>query len=260
MKNNFTMITGAGGFLGSYHSETVLSLGNSLVMIDINKKQIDQLKNKLSKKYKKNQIFSFKVDITKEKEIKNLRKILNRKKIFIQSIINNAAIDSVPGKSLKNRDFVDTKQWKKELDVSLLGSYLLIKYFVKEMCLNKSGSVINIGSDLSVIAPNQKIYKKTFKNFVKPATYPVVKHALLGMTKYFASLYGKYGVRFNMISPGPIYNNHKKSFVNELNNIIPMERMGTPNDLKGVVKLFLSSESKYITGQNIIIDGGRTII
>ena len=128
------------------------------------------------------------------------------------------------------------------------------------MCLNKSGSVINIGSDLSVIAPNQKIYKKTFKNFVKPATYPVVKHALLGMTKYFASLYGKYGVRFNMISPGPIYNNHKKSFVNELNNIIPMERMGTPNDLKGVVKLFLSSESKYITGQNIIIDGGRTII
>ena len=127
------------------------------------------------------------------------------------------------------------------------------------MCLNKSGSVINIGSDLSVIAQIKKYIKKLLK-FIKPATYPVVKHALLGMTKYFASLYGKYGVRFNMISPGPIYNNHKKSFVNELTNIIPMERMGTPNDLKGAIKLFLSPESKYITGQNIIIDGGRTII
>ena len=63
-----------------------------------------------------------------------------------------------------------------------------------------------------------------------------------------------------MISPGPIYNNHKKSFVKEIENIIPMGRMGSPNDLKGVIKFFLSNESKYITGQNIVVDGGRTII
>jgi len=260
MKNNFTLITGAAGFLGTYHSSTTLDFGNSLVMIDINKKKLLKLKKNLSKKYKYREILYFKIDITKENQILKLKKNLKKKKIFIQSIINNAAIDSVPSKNLKNRDFVETKQWNKELNVSLLGSYLITKHFISDMCERKSGSIINIGSDLSVIAPNQKIYKKAFGNFIKPATYSVVKHALLGMTKYFASLYGKFGVRFNMVSPGPIYNNHKKSFVKEIENIIPMGRMGSPNDLKGVIKFFLSNESKYITGQNIVVDGGRTII
>ena len=132
------------------------------------------------------------------------------------------------------------------------------------MCKNKKGSIINIGSDLSVIAPNQKIYKEIFGNYIKPATYSVIKHALLGMTKYFASLYGKYNVRVNMLSPGPMLIKEKKSFnkefINQLVNLTPMERMGSPNDLKGAIKFLISNDSMFLTGQNIIIDGGRTII
>ena len=128
------------------------------------------------------------------------------------------------------------------------------------MIKRKKGSIINIGSDLSVVAPNQKIYKKSYKNYIKPVTYSVIKHGMLGLTKYFASLYGKDNVRVNMISPGPIKNNQNKHLLNELNNIIPMNRLGNYKDLYGLLLLLSNNDSSYITGQNIIIDGGRTII
>ena len=124
----------------------------------------------------------------------------------------------------------------------------------------KRGSIINIGSDLSIIAPNQKIYKSSYEKYIKPVTYSVIKHGMLGLTKYFASLYGKNNVRVNMVSPGPIKNNQSKKLLNELNKIIPMERLGKPHEILGLLFFLSSNESSYITGQNILVDGGRTII
>ena len=99
----------------------------------------------------------------------------------------------------------------------------------------KDGSIINIGSDLSVIAPNQNIYKSSYENYIKPVTYSVIKHGMLGLTKYFASLYGKSNVRVNMVSPGPVQNNQSKKLLNELRNIIPMERLGDPREILGLL-------------------------
>jgi NAD(P)-dependent dehydrogenase (short-subunit alcohol dehydrogenase family) len=264
MTEKFTLITGAAGFLGFYHCLSLLEMNKSIIILDIDKKKLDEVKKKLLNKFKDKNIYDFKIDITKEKQIIKLKKILKKKNIFIDSIINNAAIDAIPKKNSNEWSFVDTNQWHKELDVSLLGAYLIIKHFIKDMCLKKNGSIINIGSDLSVIAPNQKIYKQIFGNYIKPVTYSVIKHALLGMTKYFASLYGKYNVRVNMLSPGPIFIKEKKSFnkkfIKALENITPMERMGSPTDLKGAIKFLIDKNSTFLTGQNIIIDGGRTII
>ena len=259
--NKATLITGAAGFLGVHHCNTVLSIGNTLVMIDKDKKKLIQVFNKLKKNFRSSNIFLFAADIVNEKKIKDISKKLKNKKIIVNSIINNAAIDAIPSKKTSDLDFVSSKQWRKELDVSLLGSYLIIKHFIKDMCVKKDGKIINIGSDLSVIAPNQSIYMRVgFKNYIKPATYSVVKHGLLGMTKYFSSLYAEKNVRFNMVSPGPIFKNQNKKFVNELKKTIPMKRMGTPQDLEEVIKFLLNDNSKYVTGQNILIDGGRTII
>ena len=128
------------------------------------------------------------------------------------------------------------------------------------MVRKKSGSIINIGSDLSVIAPNQKIYKSSYKNYIKPVTYSVIKHGLLGLTKYFASLYAKQNVRVNMVSPGPIKNVQNSKLLKELSKVIPMERLGHPNEIFGLLLFLSNSNSSYITGQNVLIDGGRTII
>ena len=124
----------------------------------------------------------------------------------------------------------------------------------------QKGSIINIGSDLSVIAPNQKIYKSGYRNYIKPVTYSVIKHGMVGLTKYFASLYGEKKVRVNMVSPGPVKNKQKKKLLKQIENMTPHGRLGNPDDLYGLLFFLASDNSLYITGQNILADGGKTII
>ena len=128
------------------------------------------------------------------------------------------------------------------------------------MCKQKFGSIINIGSDLSVLAPNQDIYKSSYNNYYKPPTYSVVKFGLLGLTKYYASLFASKNVRVNMVSPGPVKNIQKKKLISEIKNLIPMKKMSKPEYIFGVLKFLAEDESNFITGQNILVDGGKTII
>ena len=126
------------------------------------------------------------------------------------------------------------------------------------MAKQKNGGVIlNISSDLGIIAPNQKIYKKFF---VKPVTYSVIKHGIIGMTKYAASYWGKKNVRCNALAPGGINRSFNKSFVNKITKLIPLNRMAKINEYNNIVLFLCSDDSSYITGTTIISDGGRTII
>ena len=146
------------------------------------------------------------------------------------------------------------------MNVGLKGAYIMIKYFGELMYKKKNGSIINIGSDLSVIAPNQKIYNGVYKNYFKPVTYSVLKHGLLGMTKYFSSLYADKKVRVNMLSPGPVKNKQEKKLISNLLKLIPAKRLANPEDIADAILFLAEKNSRYINGQNIIIDGGRTII
>ncbi len=250
MSGNNILITGAAGFLGSIYADHLSSV-NNIFAVDINLKKLNFLKKK-----NKN-INIFRLDVTNEKQIKFFFYKLKRKNIFINVLINNAAIDSIP---TKGKNYIDLKQWNLEVNVGLTGPFLMIKYFGEEMTKRANGKIINIGSDLSVIAPNQNIYKKIYFNYKKPVTYSVVKHGLLGMTKYFASLYAEQNVSVNMLSPGPIYKNHDKKFINELKKIIPCRRMGKPSEILPAIDFLINEKNSYITGHNLIIDGGRTII
>ena len=254
MKKKVCLITGGAGFLGKKYCEFFLKKNYVVLCIDNNKKNLNSIKSIKSKN-----LIVYQCDITKEKRVEKLFKLI-KKSFFVDVLINNAAIDAVPFKKIGLQKFPTGKMWDDEINVSLKGSFFMIKFFGEEMNKKKDGSIINIGSDLSVIAPNQKIYKSSYKNYIKPVTYSVIKHGMLGLTKYFASLYGKSNVRVNMISPGPIKNNQSKKLLNELKNIIPMERLADPKEILGLLYFLSSSESSYITGQNILIDGGRTII
>jgi NAD(P)-dependent dehydrogenase (short-subunit alcohol dehydrogenase family) len=249
IKNNI-LITGSAGFLGSIYADH-LSKANNVFAVDIDFKKLNILKKK------NNEINIFRLDISNEKKVKSFFHKLKRKNIFINVLINNAAIDSVPA---KGKNYIDINQWNLEINVGLTGSFLMTKYFGEEMIKKRNGKIINIGSDLSVVAPTQDIYKKIYTNYTKPVTYSVVKHGLLGMTKYFASLYADRNVNVNMLSPGPIFNNHNKKFINQLIKFIPKKRMGNPEDLISGVDFLIDRKNSYMTGQNIIIDGGRTII
>ena len=151
-------------------------------------------------------------------------------------------------------------QWENQIKVGLTGAFNCCKVFGSEMAFNKKGVIINIASDLSVIAPNQKIYKNSYHNYIKPVTYAVIKHGMFGLTKYFSSLYAPKNVRVNMVSPGPVKNKQSKKLLKEIQNMTPMERLGNPEDILGILLFLAREESKYITGQNILVDGGKTII
>lgn len=230
-------------------------MSNNYDVINVDKYFSNDFKsNKISKNIK-----NFNCDITNEIEVKKL--VLKLKKRKIDVLINNAAIDAIPKLAKKsNLKYPDLITWKKEIEVSIFGSFLMIKYFGEQMYERKSGSIINIGSDLSVIAPNQEIYKKSYKNYKKPPTYSVIKHGLVGLTKYYASLYADNNVRVNMVSPGPVLNKQSPSLVKELINLTPMKKLNKPENITGILYFLASNKSSFITGQNIIIDGGRTII
>jgi NAD(P)-dependent dehydrogenase (short-subunit alcohol dehydrogenase family) len=131
------------------------------------------------------------------------------------------------------------------------------------MAINKSGVILNISSDLSVISPDQRLYKLSEKEEisqpVKPITYSVIKSGLVGMTKYLATYWSANGVRVNALSPGGIYEGQSEEFVKKITNLIPLGRMAKSSEYRSAVQFLCSDASSYMTGQNIVIDGGRSV-
>tara|TARA_Y100000389_G_C17467924_1_gene527432 strand:- start:4226 stop:5005 length:780 start_codon:yes stop_codon:yes gene_type:complete len=252
LKNKNIVITGGNGFIGKQLCNAFLDQGSKVFILDIKK---PKLKNKL--------IF-FKTDITKENDLKKFLTFLKKRKIRIDVLINGAAKDYVPTKKNLNKEKLSLenfseKVWKEDLDVGLTGSFLTTKILGSYMAKSKNnGVILNISSDLGIIAPNQDIYKKN--NFIKPVSYSVVKHGIIGLTKYTASYWAKKNIRCNAIAPGGIFNNQDNSFIKKINQLIPLGRMAKKNEYNGLILFLCSDLSSYITGSVIVADGGRTII
>ena len=250
LKKKTVIITGGNGFLGGQFVKAFLEKESNVLILDISKN-----------KKKHPRLFYYKCDITNEASVARISKEIHKKFKKIDVLINNAAIDHLPNQknnSNKLEDFALDK-WNNEINVGLTGSLNCTKYFGKLMAKQKNGGVIlNISSDLGIIAPNQKIYRKL--NFVKPVTYSVIKHGIIGMTKYAAFYWGKKNVRCNALAPGGINRSFNKSFVNKIKKLIPLNRMAKINEYNNIVLFLCSDDSSYITGTTIISDGGRTII
>ena len=255
-KNKIALITGGGGFLATQHIYALSQLKCKIVLIDINKKKLINIKKKMEKEKISCEIF--KADITKEKKIRYLNKIILKKFRKIDILINNASIDHIPNKNNQKFNNLKLKDWNKELEVGLTGAFLCSKIFGQSMQNKKKGIILNVASDLSIIAPDQRIYSHL--KFEKPITYSVIKHGIIGLTKYLAAYWANQNIRVNSISPGGINNNQDKLFIKKLQKLIPMKRMANSKEYIGVIKFLCSEESSYITGQNIIVDGGRSII
>jgi NAD(P)-dependent dehydrogenase (short-subunit alcohol dehydrogenase family) len=144
--------------------------------------------------------------------------------------------------------------WNADLSVGLTGALLCAQVFGSVMAAQGKGSIVNISSDFGIIAPDQRIYG----GLIKPVTYSVVKHGIIGFSKYIATYWAGKGVRSNVLCPGGVYNGQDEMFLSRLANLIPMGRMADKDEYKGIVLYLLSDASSFMTGSTVIVDGGRT--
>jgi gluconate 5-dehydrogenase len=149
--------------------------------------------------------------------------------------------------------------WIKGIDGTINGCYRLTKSVLAHMIRNGGGKIVNVASMYGIVAPDVSIYESN--EYYNPANYGVGKAGIIHFTKYVAAVYGKYGINSNSISPGPFPNNKaqlNKDFIDKLIAKVPLNRIGNPNDLKGIILLLASDASGFINGENITVDGGWT--
>lgn len=261
VSNEVVIITGSSGQLGYEYSKLFLSLGADVIGIDIK----DPAKNLAIEKNNKNYRF-IKGDITNKKQLISM---LDEIKInFGQPsvLINNAAIDSPPGSSaIENGPFENfpEESWDKVLDVNLKGTFLTCQIFGSEMAKIGKGSIINISSIYGLVSPDQSIYEYKRKNgedFYKPVAYSASKSGVLNLTRYLSSYWAKKNVRVNSLTIAGVFNNQDPIFLNEYTSRIPIGRMANSDEYNGALVFLASSASSYMTGSNLIIDGGWTSI
>jgi len=274
MKNNFDIknkviiITGAAGLLAEQHIEVIIENKAIGILIDINRKQLNIKKKYYLNKFKDVKLDFIIGDITNEKFIINVKKSIKKKYKKIDVLINNAAVDykldNHHKKLIKKTQLenFDLSLWYKDLAVGLTGALICTKVFGSEMAKKKDGIILNIASDLSFIAPDNRIYNKNSNKMkiVKPVSYSVVKHGVVGLTKYTAAYWADKNVRCNALAPGGIQTHQPKNFINKISKLIPMQRMAKKGEYKSSILFLISKASSYMNGSIMVVDGGRTIL
>jgi NAD(P)-dependent dehydrogenase (short-subunit alcohol dehydrogenase family) len=165
-------------------------------------------------------------------------------------LVNNAGIDAPPGG--------DEGEFGRTLDVNVKGVYNATQVFGRAMCEAGGGSIVNIGSLYASLAPIPALYDHLDPPFTKPAAYGASKAAVVNLTRYFARLWGPYGVRVNALSPGGVHGGQDDEFVRKYSERVPLGRMAEPDDLVGALLFLASDASAYVTGQELRVDGGFT--
>ena len=250
------------------HCEALLECDANIVLLDINDKNLIKVKNYLIDKYPKSKLHIYSADLTIKQSLLDVRNDLQNKNIDINILINNAAINPKVDNNNKiyntsRLESFSLEEWNKQISVGLTGSFLCCQIFGSEMAkLNKPASIVNIASDLSVIAPDQRLYKKDnvneFNQPVKPVTYSVIKSGLIGLTKYISTYWLGSQIRCNALSPGGIYTNQPEEFVTKLSSLIPLGRMARKDEYRSAIQFLCSDASSYMNGHNLVIDGGRS--
>ena len=259
------IITGGTGLLGQQHAQAIAGAGGIPILADIRVSEVNLHSQDWKARFGE-QACAIQADITDPKSVKKLLETtldkFGRVDILINNAANNPKMENNVEVEFSRLEFFTLEQWDADLNVGLKGAFLCSQIIGSEMARRKQGVIVNVASDLAVIAPDQRLYRKPGlpedKQPVKPVTYSVVKTGLIGLTRYLATYWADSGIRVNAISPGGVYNNQPDDFVERLAKLIPLGRMANIDEYQAAILFLCSDASSYMTGTNLVVDGGRS--
>jgi len=267
LEDKVAVITGGGGMLGYQHAAAIASMGGKLALLDIDPKGIYRNAALLRQEFDAD-VLTVICDVTCLESVEASQRDVLQRFGVVDILLNNAArnpkVENSAEKSFSRLENFPTDQWKLDLDVGLGGAFNCAKVYGGRMAdAGIRGVIVNVASDLGVIAPDQRLYRVDGRPAhlqpVKPVTYSVVKHGLIGLTKYLATYWCDQGIRCNSLSPGGVYADQSDVFVSKLTQLIPMGRMAHADEYRGAIVFLCSDASSYMNGANLVIDGGRSV-
>ena len=265
LKDRVAIVTGGAGLLGTEFCKTLAEAGASVGVVDLNIEAAKKVANALTKDGYR--VKGFGVDITKPDSVKGLVASVLSDFGRLDVLVNSAALDpkfdpDAASKGIAPGNFEDypLDQWNAALNVNLTGMFLITQACVKPMIDHgKKGSIINICSTYGLNGPDQRLYIKDGKRVAfKPVYYTVTKAGVLGFTKYLAAYYADTEIRVNALTPGGVYNNHEEYFVKNYSAKTILGRMARKDEMNGALLFLASDASSYMTGNNVVVDGGWT--
>ncbi len=267
LEGKVIIITGGAGLMGAKHAEAIVEANGIAVLWDIDAKAAGTVAESISGGSGA-EITADRVDITDLESIKDGFERVLKRHGKADGLINNAAndpkVDASDDLAWSRFENFSLDAWNMDMGVGLTGAFLCSQVVGSWMAENGGGVIVNIASDLSVISPDQRLYRQQGladdRQPVKPVTYSIVKHGLIGLTKYLATYWARQNIRVNAISPGGIYTGQPEEFVARLTDLIPMGRMADKDEYKSAIVFLCSNASGYMNGQNLIMDGGRTVL
>lgn len=263
------LITGGAGLLGVQHAAALLETGAAVVLTDVSERALADATHELRREVEPTRVVARIMDVSSQDAVNAVAASLTSEGRRIDILLNNAAIDPKVNdresvlETSRLEDF-PLDQWDLQIAVGLTGAFVCCQVFGRLMADDgKGGVILNIASDLSVISPDQRLYRKQgledHAQPVKPVTYSVIKAGLIGLTRYVATYWADRGVRANALSPGGVYTDQGEEFVRRLASLIPAGRMARRDEYRAAVQFLCSDASAYLNGQNIVMDGGRSV-
>ncbi len=260
LKHKTAIVTGACGLLGREHCRALAEAGAAVVVLDVDAEACRAFAAELGPEH-----LGLGADVTDRASLERVRDAVLERYGSIDVLVNNAAINDMfenPALAARQSMFehYPLEMWKKSLDVNVTGVFLCSQVFGTVMARQGRGSIINIASTYGMVGPDQSIYQneRGEQTFYKSPAYPTTKGAVLNFTRYLAAYWGRSGVRVNALSPGGVENSQEPFFIQNYSRKTALGRMAQPSDYRGAIVFLAGEASAYMTGANLVVDGGWT--
>jgi 2-deoxy-D-gluconate 3-dehydrogenase len=259
------IITGGAGLLGREYALTVTQAGGQAVIADIDREGAEQAADFVAGETGQRPV-SMQVDVSVKESVVGLVDQMLERFGRVDGLVNNAALDpkfDTQHAHQHTNSFEDfpLELWNQGLVVNLTGMFLCAQAVAPAMLHQEKGSIINISSTYGLVGPDQRLYSSDDpqeKQVSKPVIYSVTKSAVLGLTRYLAAYWAGKGIRVNALTPGGVFNDHDDEFVRRYSARTPLGRMADKAEYNGALLFLLSDASSYMTGGNLVVDGGWT--